>query len=221
MNSLSGGRRPSPKALAAEVTCTNPLYVLAFTPISTNLLPVDPPSKQAVVTPLLAKVSVENMQLLLGNLTAFHNRFFESETGAAASLWIHDTVADLGDAFPDSKLEVLLFEHNFPQTSIIATFPGEDPEGPVTILGAHMDSINLDDVNGRAPGADDDGSGSVNLLEAVRVLAESGFQPKTPVEFHWYAGEEVGLLGSQDIAQEYNETGIEVKGMLQFDMTAL
>jgi leucyl aminopeptidase len=170
---------------------------------------------------LLAKVSVENMQLLLGNLTAFYNRFFESETGAAASFWIHDTVADFGDAFPDSELEVFLFEHNFTQTSIIARFPGEDPDGPVTILGAHMDSINLDDVNGRAPGADDDGSGSVNLLEAVRVLAESGFQPKTPVEFHWYAAEEVGLLGSQDIAKTYNDTGVEVKGMLQFDMTAL
>jgi len=36
------------------------------------------------------------------------------------------------------------------------------------------------------PGADDDGTGTVNLLEALRVLMEGGFQPATPVEFHWY-----------------------------------
>ena len=83
-----------------------------------------------------------------------------------------------------------------------------------------MDSINSRDTSGRAPGADDDGSGSVNLLEAFRVLVTSGFQPESPVEFHWYAGEEAGLLGSQAIARDYKAKNIEVKGMLQLDMTA-
>lgn len=178
------------------------------------------PSKQADVTPLLSQISLENMQLLLGNLTAFHNRFYESETGAAASLLIRDTAAQYGEASPESSLEVSLFQHNFTQNSIIARFPGRDPTAPVTILGAHMDSINLEDLAGRAPGADDDGSGSVNLLEAVRILAESGFQPESPVEFQWYAAEEVGLLGSQDIAKAYSDNGVEVKAMLMFDMTA-
>lgn len=179
------------------------------------------PSRQAEVNPLLAQISVENMQLLLSNLTAYHNRYFESETGAEASIWIRDTAAQFGEASPESGLEVTLFQHNFTQSSIIARFPGRDPNAPVTILGAHMDSINLDDLAGRAPGADDDGSGSVNLLEAVRVLAASGFQPQSPVEFQWYAGEEVGLLGSQDIAKAYSDRGVQVKAMLQFDMTAL
>lgn len=84
-----------------------------------------------------------------------------------------------------------------------------------------MDSINLrSPQSGRAPGADDDGSGTVNLLEAFRVLAESGFKPSTPVEFQWYAGEEGGLLGSADISAKYNDDGVEVRGMLQLDMTA-
>jgi len=50
-----------------------------------------------------------------------------------------------------------------------------------------MDSVGTGTVTtSRAPGADDDGSGSVNLLEAFRVLVTSGFKPTTPVEFHWY-----------------------------------
>lgn len=77
------------------------------------------------------------------------------------------------------------FKHTWVQSSIIARIPGKTA-GPVTILGAHMDSINLSSpTSGRAPGADDDGSGSVNLLEAFRALLASGFQPTTPVEFQW------------------------------------
>lgn len=50
-----------------------------------------------------------------------------------------------------------------------------------------MDSIGTGSVaTSRAPGADDDGSGSVNLIESFRVLLQAGFKPTTPVEFHWY-----------------------------------
>lgn len=39
------------------------------------------------------------------------------------------------------------------------------------------------------PGADDDGSGSVTILESYRALISSNFRPVRPVEFHWYAAE--------------------------------
>jgi acetylornithine deacetylase/succinyl-diaminopimelate desuccinylase-like protein len=38
-------------------------------------------------------------------------------------------------------------------------------------------------------GADDDGSGSVTILEAYRALITSDFRPVKPVEFHWYSAE--------------------------------
>jgi len=87
-------------------------------------------------------------------------------------------------------------------------------------LGAHQDSINQQDrLKGRAPGADDDGSGVVTHMEALRVLLISGYQPLRPIKFQFYAGEEVGLLGSQAIAQEYQQNGRIVAGMFQLDMT--
>ena len=83
-----------------------------------------------------------------------------------------------------------------------------------------MDSINLrDPMNGRAPGADDDGTGAVNLIEGFRTLVAAGFRPSTPVEFHWYSGEEVGLLGSQAIASSYKNAGVVVKAFMELDMT--
>lgn len=74
-----------------------------------------------------------------------------------------------------------------------------------------------------APGADDDGSGTVTILEALRVLLKNddilqGKQENT-LEFHWYSAEEGGLLGSQAIFLEYEKAGRDVRAMLQQDMT--
>ncbi|KAH0587351.1 hypothetical protein H2248_006151 [Termitomyces sp. 'cryptogamus'] len=71
-----------------------------------------------------------------------------------------------------------------------------------------------------APGADDDGSGSVTILEAYRALIAANFRPKRAVEFHWYSAEEAGLLGSQAVAQDYEKRSVNVLAMSQFDMTA-
>lgn len=74
-----------------------------------------------------------------------------------------------------------------------------------------------------APGADDDGSGTVTILEAMRVLLQSediarGNASNT-VEFHWYSAEEGGLLGSQAVFSQYRKEDRDVKAMLQQDMT--
>lgn len=118
-----------------------------------------------------------------------------------------------------SDITVSAFTHSWTQFSIIAKIPGKT-SGPVTIVGAHMDSINLSNpTSGRAPGADDDGTGTVNLIESFRALLAADFKPTTPVEFHWYSGEEGGLLGSQAIATRYKNDGVQVKAFMELDMT--
>ncbi|KAK8031546.1 hypothetical protein PG990_001280, partial [Apiospora arundinis] len=106
--------------------------------------------------------------------------------------------------------------------SIIALF---DPKVrnwslPLTVIGAHQDSANYLFPLLPAPGADDDGSGTVTILEAFRVLAMNGFTPKDgPVEFHWYAGEEGGNLGSSAVARYKKESGARIGAMVEFDAT--
>ena len=63
----------------------------------------------------------------------------------------------------------------------------------------------------------------MTILEAMRVLLgdatiAAGGAAQT-LEFHWYAGEEAGLLGSADIFSQYADDGEVVKAMLQQDMT--
>ena len=69
-------------------------------------------------------------------------------------------------------------------------------------------------------GADDDGSGTVTILETYRALLASDFHPAKTLEFHWYSAEEAGLLGSQAIAQDYQKQAAPVYAQIQFDMTA-
>lgn len=113
--------------------------------------------------------------------------------------------------------------NNLPgQNSIIATLPGKSDK--TVVIGAHQDSINLFLPSIlAAPGADDDGSGTVTILEALRViLQDKGIaqgKAENTLEFHWYSAEEGGLLGSQAIFSSYEKQGRDVKAMLQQDMT--
>jgi len=65
--------------------------------------------------------------------------------------------------------------------------------------------VNLDSVRRlRAPrpdsinnGADDDGSGTVTVLEVAEAFARGSVKPKRSILFVWHTGEEKGLLGSR------------------------
>jgi hypothetical protein len=65
--------------------------------------------------------------------------------------------------------------------------------------------VNLDSVRALRPvrrdsinnGADDDGSGSVTVLEVAQAFAKARVKPKRSLLFVWHTGEEKGLLGSR------------------------
>lgn len=71
---------------------------------------------------------------------------------------------------------------------LLLRVPGHDPTRAL-VVGAHLDSPN-------SPGALDDGSGAVALLEAARVLDEAGARPPVDTVFAWFGSHERGLYGS-------------------------
>lgn len=88
----------------------------------------------------------------------------------------------------------------------------------IIFIFCYLDSTSGGGSN-RSPGADDDASGTSTVLEIFRVLSTSGFKPSRSVEFHTYAAEEVGLLGSMAVASSYQNNDINVFSMMQLDMT--
>merc|ERR1711939_300778 len=176
------------------------------------------------VSALIPKLEKKNMRSNLETFTSFHTRYYKSQYGAQSSAWLLSQVQQILGASGAMKhgAKVKPFAHPWGQSSIIATIPGKSNK--TVVIGAHQDSINLFLPSIlAAPGADDDGSGTVTILEALRVLLTSddivkGKAPNT-IEFQWYSAEEGGLLGSQALFKSYAETGRDVKAMIQQDMT--
>lgn len=163
---------------------------------------------------LISGVSNTGPQSWLQTLTTYNNRHYRSATGTQAATWLFNQVTTLARA--NTAITVRRFTHSFNQPSVIARIPGRSSN--LVIVGAHFDST-AGSTTARSPGADDNGSGSVNLLEALRVLANGRFTPQNTIEFHWYGGEEGGLLGSADIFRNYRSTGANVLAFLNQDMT--
>ncbi|KAI0394537.1 peptidase family M28 [Xylariaceae sp. FL0594] len=181
-------------------------------------------SHHRLVKPLFRSISTDRISSVLRHFSSYYNRYYGDVYGEQSSQWLHDHIADIIKTAPfHTHISLEYFTHPFPQSSIIARFEPKirNSSLPLTIIGAHQDSANYLFPLLPAPGADDDGSGTVSILEAFRVLAQSGYQPKNgPVEFHWYAAEEGGLLGSQAIAADKRQQGAKIGAMLEFDMTA-
>lgn len=179
---------------------------------------------QDELKPLLSNLSKTEMEEHLEKLTSFHTRYYKSDYGRQSSEWLLGQVQDaIKDAGADKYgVKAEHFKHSWGQNSIIATIPGKT--NSTVVIGAHQDSINLwlPSVLA-APGADDDGSGTVTILEAFRVLLSSKDvikgKAQNTIEFHWYSAEEGGLLGSQAIFSSYEKSKRDVKAMLQQDMT--
>ncbi|RCH90363.1 Leucine aminopeptidase 1, partial [Rhizopus stolonifer] len=175
---------------------------------------------QDEVSPFIGNLTTETMKDKLQEFTSFRTRYYKSSYGAKSCRWLIQQIRDVADGF--DHVSVKEFEHSWDQFSIIARFEGsnKDLENELVIVGAHQDSVNMWLPSyARSPGADDDGSGTVTIFEAFRSLVHNGFKPERPVEFHWYSGEEAGLLGSQDVSEAYANQGKRVLAMLQNDMT--
>jgi leucyl aminopeptidase len=169
------------------------------------------------------EISEKGPRSNLEKFTSFRTRYYRSSTGRDSQLWLMGMAKAIASTRKDLDITVTELVHSWGQNSIILHIPGKGSksakEEGITILGAHQDSTNLIPFLS-APGADDDGSGTVTLLEALRALLKTDWTPESPVEFHWYSAEEGGLLGSQEVVRAYMEKGIKVKAMLQQDMTA-
>lgn len=117
-----------------------------------------------------------------------------------------------------TDIELELVNHQgSPQKSLIVRIPGTTQPDEILILGSHLDSINSKD-NALAPGADDNASGTSTNLEVFRILMEKNIKPLKTIEIHAYAAEEIGLVGSGEIAESYRSQNKNVTAMVQFDM---
>jgi leucyl aminopeptidase len=180
-----------------------------------------PMSQALYLQSALGMLEASRVDALVTQLSGFQNRYYKSDTGVEAANWIAQQFKSIAQGRADVSVQQV--KHDWAQPSVIATIEGQGKnKNEIVIIGGHEDSINQSAFGSRkmkAPGADDNASGIASVLEVFRVLVQSGFKTDRTLMFMAYAGEEVGLLGSQDIANQFKKDKRAVVAVMQLDMT--
>jgi hypothetical protein len=219
------------------------LVIVALAVVPVWLFAQTTPDNDPRIEKLLASISEERMERLLRTLAGFGTRNTLSDTTSptrgigAARQWIHD---ELTRTSP--RLQVAFDTHQIPKggrithdvelRNVVALLPGRS-ERRIYVSG-HYDTVNLGaqgqqglntgtttrdaDANLDAPGANDDGSGTVLVMELARVFAASGIEFDATLAFITVAGEEQGLVGARAHGKRANERKIPIQAVFNNDI---
>ena len=86
-----------------------------------------------------------------------------------------------------------------PQFNVIAEIKGSEKPDEYVLLGAHLDSWH------GATGAMDNGTGTIMMLEAMRIIKAAYPNPKRTILIGHWGAEEQGLIGSGAFAEDHPE----------------
>ncbi len=158
----------------------------------------------------------DNLKETVLELSSYHTRSSRSKTPNKHVEHMKEKVDEIIMTSPLNISSELIEHSRTPQKTLKVRIEGFKNPNEVIVLGGHLDSTSR--FRSPAPGADDNASGSANVLEILRVMAEQK-PPERSIEFFWYAAEEIGLVGSAEIAKEYKNSDIDVVAVMQLDMT--
>lgn len=171
------------------------------------------------VNSCLDLVNAENIKNNIWDLEDYGTRYHTKPQARQAVLDQQSKWDAMILASGRDNISTRIVEHvNTPMPSVILTMTGADSPDEFVIIGGHIDSTAYPN-NDDAPGADDNASGIAALNEMVRVLLEKDFVPSRTVEVMAFAAEEIGLVGSSEIAANYAANNVNVVAYVQFDMT--
>ncbi|PVW13322.1 M20/M25/M40 family metallo-hydrolase [Marixanthomonas spongiae] len=172
------------------------------------------------VAEALDLVNAQNIEDQILELQGYGTRYHTRASAEQSVLDLKDKWEAMAQAAGRNDVSVRIVNHvNTPMPSAVMTIEGAESPDEYVIIGGHIDSTAPGANNDVAPGADDDASGISTITEVVRVLFETDFVPNRTVEFMAFAAEEIGLVGSAEIAEEYSNNNINVLAYVQFDMT--
>ncbi|HEY7715886.1 MAG TPA: M20/M25/M40 family metallo-hydrolase [Candidatus Binatia bacterium] len=126
-----------------------------------------------------------------------------------------------------AEMQVSLAELRRRADNVVAMLPGADPvlRQENIVIGAHYDHLGFGHygtLDRRAsgtvhPGADDNASGTVVLLELARRLANLPVKPARTIVFAAFSGEELGLFGSRHFVDRTGSLA-STRAMINLDM---
>ncbi len=182
-----------------QLTCENRL------PFEFKLIANSSPEVE-VITELVNQIDSTRMKEDLLLIEGIRHRNTGEANLIATQELIKERFSQYGFSIIDEK-----FLHNlYEGTNLIGTQEGCGKDENVWLIGGHYDTV--DD----SPGADDNGSAIVGMLEAARVLSQFQFEKR--IAFVAWDLEEEGLLGSSDFVARNKDSFGKFEGYLNFEM---
>ena len=89
------------------------------------------------------------------------------------------------------------YQPNPAMFNVVGEIPGTDKADEIVMLGAHFDSWHA------STGATDNAAGSAAMMEAMRLLKQSGVRLRRTVRIGLWTGEEQGLIGSREYVKKH------------------
>ena len=186
--------------------------------------------KDSIISLISGRLSADSLKSYLTILETFGNRNSASDTLSqtrgigAARQWIFHKFTQFSASSQNRLLvSYLNFTYNMcgvlKHKNVIGVLPGMDTSRmDVLVVEGHMDSrceANCDTAC-YAPGMDDNGSGTVLVMELARVLSSLSFD--RTIVFAAVTGEEQGLRGGAALAEYLDNKNVTVLGCLNNDV---
>ena len=158
---------------------------------------------------IFAQVSQSSFRDYIIKLTENGSRWISSpssasEANVAARSWIANELTSVSNG----RIQVeILGEYS----SVLGRLPGYLPvDCPAILVGGHLDSVTV------SAGANDDGTGVAAMLELARVLSQYNWP--LDVYFGAWNAEEIGLIGSGEVANILHERDVDLLVHYNVDM---
>jgi len=191
-----------------------------------------PSNDHPLLREIAADVSPDELHSTIEHLVGFGTRHTLSDTASdtrgigAARRWVKARFEAIGAACGgclriETPTDVVSGERIPSPTEImdvLAVLPGTSDPSRVVVISAHLDSRNTDPMNATrdAPGANDDGSGVAEVIEAARVLSRHRYA--ATIVFAVLQGEEQNLYGGALLAKYARAQGWQVEADLNNDI---
>lgn len=172
-------------------------------------------AKAAWINGLVNKIKRTSFEANLTRLVSSKTRHSTGSEYKSASAWARDQFKALSYTTRFQNITV----NGKPSRNVVADKAGQGAAPrKVVLVTAHLDSVNHEGGPAApAPGADDNGSGSVGALEMARVFAAHPAQHD--VRFILFGGEEQGLFGSLHYVSALSQTEKKrILSVLNMDM---
>ena len=185
----------------------------------------------SIISQAMSLISVDSVEYQVQWLQDMGTRFLmepnRKEVAGAIKLRFEsygmiEVRLDSFECYTNFSAGVLNFDTTTWQYNVEAKITGSlYPDDEIILLGHYDCMQEVSNPQSFAPGADDNASGTVAVLETARVLSEMGYQPEKTIVFLATAAEELmyfGDAGSEHYAEQAAADGRSFSTVINNDM---